>query len=93
MKLKLLASVAAAGLFAAGAASAEPDGWYGAIDAGYHIIDDINTEDGKNAAAVALGRIGGKARAAGMTAKKRKEIAKKAANARWRAVPVPAEEE
>jgi len=44
MKLKLLASVAAAGLFAAGAASAEPDGWYGAIDAGYHIIDDINAE-------------------------------------------------
>ncbi len=44
MKLKLLASVAVAGLFAAGAASAEPDGWYGAVDAGYHIIDDINTE-------------------------------------------------
>ena len=44
MKMKLLASVAAAGLFAAGAASAEPDGWYGAVDAGYHIIDDINTE-------------------------------------------------
>ncbi len=44
MKLKLLASVAAAGLFAAGAASAEPDGWYGAVDAGYHFFDDINTE-------------------------------------------------
>ncbi|MGV3579545.1 MAG: cell envelope biogenesis protein OmpA, partial [Brevundimonas sp.] len=44
MKLKLLASVAAAGLFAAGAASAEPDGWYGAVDAGYHIIDDVNLE-------------------------------------------------
>ncbi|MBJ7320439.1 MAG: cell envelope biogenesis protein OmpA, partial [Alphaproteobacteria bacterium] len=42
MKLKLLASVAVAGLFAAGAASAEPNGWYGAIDAGYHMIDDIN---------------------------------------------------
>jgi hypothetical protein len=40
-------------------------------------IEDTTTEDGKNAAAVALGRIGGKARAAGMTAKKRKEIAKK----------------
>jgi opacity protein-like surface antigen len=40
MKLKLLASVAVAGLFAAGAASAEPDGWYGAIDAGYHHIED-----------------------------------------------------
>ncbi len=48
-------------------------------------IDDITTEDGKNAAAVALGRMGGRARAAGMTAKKRKEIASKAAKARWKA--------
>ncbi|WP_395650491.1 outer membrane beta-barrel protein [Brevundimonas sp.] len=39
MKLKLLASVAVAGLFAAGAAAAEPDGWYGAVDAGYHHMD------------------------------------------------------
>ena len=46
-------------------------------------IDDVTTEDGKNAAAVALGRMGGKARAAGMSAKKRKEIAKKAAASRW----------
>ena len=46
-------------------------------------IEDITTEDGKNAAAVALGRMGGKARAAGMTAKKRSEIAKKAASKRW----------
>jgi hypothetical protein len=46
-------------------------------------IDDLTTEDGKNAAAVALGRMGGKARAAGMTAKKRSEIAKKAAQKRW----------
>jgi len=46
-------------------------------------IDDLTTEDGKNAAAVALGRMGGKARAAGMTAKKRSEIAKKAAKKRW----------
>jgi hypothetical protein len=46
-------------------------------------IEDITTEDGKNAAAVALGRMGGKARAAGMTAKKRSEIAKKAAKSRW----------
>ena len=36
-------------------------------------IKDITTDDGKNAAAVALGRMGGKARAAGMTAKKRSE--------------------
>ena len=46
-------------------------------------IEDITTDDGKNAAAVALGRMGGKARAAGMSARKRKEIAKKAARARW----------
>jgi hypothetical protein len=46
-------------------------------------IEGITTEDGKNAAAVALGRLGGKARAAGMTAKRRKEIAKKAATKRW----------
>ena len=46
-------------------------------------IEDKVTDDGKNAAAVALGRMGGKARAAGMTAKKRKEIAKKAAAKRW----------
>jgi hypothetical protein len=32
---------------------------------------------------VALGRMGGKARAKGMTAKRRKEIAKKAAKTRW----------
>jgi 2-keto-3-deoxy-6-phosphogluconate aldolase len=46
-------------------------------------IDDLTTDDGKNAAAVALGRMGGKARAGGMSAKRRKEIAKKAAAARW----------
>ncbi|HEY1074031.1 MAG TPA: cell envelope biogenesis protein OmpA, partial [Brevundimonas sp.] len=45
----ILASSAAAALaLSAGAASAEPDGWYGAIDAGYHIIDDINTESSTN---------------------------------------------
>lgn len=42
----------------------------------------------KNPAAVALGRLGaakgGKARAAKLSPKKRKEIAKKAAAARWR---------
>lgn len=46
-------------------------------------IEDITTEDGKNAAAVALGRMGGKARAEGMSARRRKEIAKKAAKSRW----------
>ena len=45
------------------------------------------TPEGKNAAAVALGRLGGKkggpARAAKLTAKKRKDIARGAARARW----------
>jgi hypothetical protein len=46
-------------------------------------IEDKVTDDGKNAAAVALGRMGGNARAAGMSAKRRKEIAKSAAQKRW----------
>jgi hypothetical protein len=46
-------------------------------------IEDVTTEDGKNAAAVALGRMGGKARAASMSAKRRKEIARAAAAKRW----------
>lgn len=44
-------------------------------------------ESGKNPAAVALGRLGGqkggKARAEKLTAKRRSEIAKKAAKTRW----------
>jgi hypothetical protein len=44
-------------------------------------------DDGKNPAAVALGRLGGKkggpARAAKLSAKRRTAIAKKAAKARW----------
>lgn len=44
-------------------------------------------DDGKNPAAVALGRLGGqkggKARAAKLSAERRREIAKKAAAARW----------
>jgi len=47
-------------------------------------IEDITTEDGKNAAAVALGRRGGQKRAESLTAKKRSEIAKKAAASRWK---------
>jgi hypothetical protein len=39
--------------------------------------------EGKDPAAVALGRKGGKARAESMSAKRRKEIAKKAAAKRW----------
>jgi hypothetical protein len=46
-------------------------------------IEDKVTDDGKNVAAVALGRMGGKARAEGLSARKRKEIARKAAKARW----------
>ena len=46
-------------------------------------IGDLTTQDGKNAAAVALGRMGGKARAESMTARRRREIAKKAAASRW----------
>lgn len=45
--------------------------------------DDAPVEDGKNKAAQELGRMGGKARAESMTAKRRKDIAKKAAKARW----------
>lgn len=44
-------------------------------------------DDGKNPAAVALGRLGGlkggKARAKNLPEKRRKEIARNAANARW----------
>lgn len=42
-------------------------------------------EQGKDPAAAALGRKGGKARAAGMTPERRAEIAKKAARLRWAA--------
>lgn len=49
------------------------------------VADDVPSpqSEGKNPAAVALGRMGGKARAEGLSAKKRKEIALKAAKARW----------
>jgi hypothetical protein len=54
------------------------------------ILDQIAGEDPeqvKNPAAQALGRLGGlkggKARAAAMTPEERKEVAKKAADARW----------
>jgi hypothetical protein len=47
-------------------------------------IEDITTDDGKNAAAVALGRLGGKARARQLKAPERREIAKAAAIARWK---------
>jgi outer membrane protein OmpA-like peptidoglycan-associated protein/outer membrane protein W len=45
MKVKLLAGVAALGLMTATAASADPNGWYGAVDAGFHSMEDgINAE-------------------------------------------------
>ena len=50
-------------------------------------VDDVPVPDGKNPAAVELGRLGGlkggKARAAKLSAKLRTEIAKKAAKARY----------
>jgi hypothetical protein len=50
--------------------------------------EDREPADGKNPAAVALGRLGGKkggkARAKALTAEQRREIARKAAAARWR---------
>lgn len=50
--------------------------------------DEQPKEDGKNPAAVALGRLGGlkggKARANKLTPEQRKEIARKAAAARWK---------
>ena len=47
-------------------------------------IEDVTTDDGKNAAAVALGRMGGKARAAALGKRKRQEIARNAAKSRWK---------
>jgi hypothetical protein len=41
-------------------------------------------DDGKDAAAVALGKKGGAARAAKMTPERRAEIARKAAKRRWK---------
>lgn len=54
---------------------------------GNPITEDISPVREKNAAAVALGRLGaskgGRARADKLSSKKRKAIAKKAAEARW----------
>jgi hypothetical protein len=50
-------------------------------------VEDRRPDDGKDPAAVALGRKGGlkggKARAESMTAEQRKDAARKAARARW----------
>ena len=44
---------------------------------------DIELVDGKNPAAVALGRLGGLKRSNQQTPEQRKELARKAAKARW----------
>ena len=50
-------------------------------------VEDVPRDDGKDPAAMALGRRGGlkggKARAASMTSEQRREAAKRAAQARW----------
>lgn len=45
--------------------------------------EDFPADDGKDKAAQALGRKGGKARAENLSARRRKEIARKAAQKRW----------
>jgi hypothetical protein len=44
---------------------------------------EAGDDSGKNPAAVALGKMGGAARAAALSKKKKSEIAKKGARARW----------
>lgn len=69
-----------------------------ANQAAKHILDQLTGDapkeeppPAKNAAAVALGRLGGKkggvARAASLTPEQRSGIAKKAAASRWKRVP------
>lgn len=48
-------------------------------------VDEV--KDDRNPAAVALGALGGKARAKNLSATKRKAIAKKAARTRWKGKP------
>ena len=47
------------------------------------IKESRETEDGKSRAAVELGHKGGKARAIGLSARRRRQIAVKAAKTRW----------
>jgi hypothetical protein len=58
------------------------------VDIATGAIDDKASDNGKNPAAVALGRLGGnkggKARADSLTAEQRREIAQLAAQARWK---------
>ena len=57
-------------------------------EAAFVLIQKVVAKGDKNPAAVALGRLGGskggKIRAAKLSAKRRSEIAKKAAQARWK---------
>ena len=46
--------------------------------------EEFPADDGKDKAAQSLGRRGGTARAQALSPRRRKEIAKKAAKARWR---------
>lgn len=58
------------------------------VDLATGAATEPSADDGKNPAAVALGRLGGlkggKARAASLSGKKRTAIAKKAAAVRWK---------
>jgi len=54
------------------------------VDLSVGEAEEPTIEDKRDPAAVALGQKGGKARASSLSAKKRKEIAKKAAQSRWK---------
>jgi len=56
--------------------------WAAKIATG-EIVEPVEPDDGKDKAAQAMGRKGGAARAASLSKKKRADIAKKAAAARW----------
>ena len=53
--------------------------------------EEFEVEPGKNAAAVELGRAGGRARAESLSKKRRSEIATKAATKRWAGQTLPEE--
>ncbi len=46
-------------------------------------VEEFDGSDGKDPAAQAMGRKGGKARAETLSARRRKEIARRAAKSRW----------
>ncbi|HEY0102806.1 MAG TPA: cell envelope biogenesis protein OmpA, partial [Brevundimonas sp.] len=56
VKTFIMATSAAGALaLSAGAAAAEPNGWYGAIDAGYHTLGDVETRSQTTGAAFNIG--------------------------------------